>query len=109
MRDVLADPEYALQTFQKKDIYRTQLGVPLLRNDFGDRRNRFDAHGCESRYTDKQIDLVTTFADQAVIAIENVRLFEEVQERTKELSDALDQQIRRLHRFYRLLAAPRLT
>ena len=42
------------------------------------------------QFTDKQIELVTTFADQAVIAIENVRLFEEVQARTKELQDFLD-------------------
>ncbi len=64
------------------------LGVPLLR---GASRSAHCAGAQRSRpFTDKQIELVTTFADQAVIAIENVRLFEQVQERTSELSQSLD-------------------
>ena len=70
---------------------RAILGVPLLREDeaigvLGIRR-------LEARpFSPKQIDLLTTFADQAVIAIENVRLFDEVQQRNRELSEALEQQ-----------------
>jgi signal transduction histidine kinase len=83
--DALADPEYHLAQSQQLGGYRTLLGVPMLRGDvlvgvFGLQRYQVQP------FTDKQIDLVTTFADQAVIAIENVRLFEEVQAKTRELT-----------------------
>jgi signal transduction histidine kinase len=88
--DAQADADYELHEAQKIGDYHTMLGVPLLREG-----NLVGVLGLARKtvraFTDKQIELVTTFADQAVIAIENVRLFEEVQARTRQLAQSVDE------------------
>ena len=88
---MLADPEYHATGYQKIFGYRTNLGVPLMREGmtigvFSLTRDKVNP------FSEKQIELATTFADQAVIAIENVRLFEAEQQRTRELTESLEQQ-----------------
>src|SRR5262245_20304561 len=89
--DVQADPEYTFVQAQRLGDYRTVLAVPMLRE--GVPIGVLILTRKEVRpFTDKQIALLQTFADQAVIAIENVRLFEAERQRTRELSESLDQQ-----------------
>ena len=89
--DVLADPEYRSAKAQELGGHRAVLGIPMLRE--GTVLGVFMiARRTPRPFTEKQIELVTTFADQAVIAIENVRLFEDVQARTAELQESLEYQ-----------------
>ena len=91
IHDIQADPDYKLSGLVALGGTRTMLGIPMLRE--GDPIGVLVLVQSAVRpFTDKQIELATTFADQAVIAIENVRLFEEVQARTRDLSELLEQQ-----------------
>ena len=85
--DVKADPDYTWIEGQRLGDYRTVLTVPMLRE--GVAIGVLSLTRSEVRpFTDRQIDLATTFADQAVIAIENVRLFDEIQDKSRQLAEA---------------------
>src|SRR5262245_11715166 len=89
--DCLSDPEYTRRGDQHIAKYRSMLGVPLTRDGVAIAVITLMRNNVEP-FTEKQIDLVTTFADQALIAIENTRLFEEVQARTRDLQESLEYQ-----------------
>ncbi len=89
--DVLADPEYEETESQKLAQFRTTFAAPLLREGVPIGAIALQRTVVKP-FTEKQIELVQTFADQAVIAMENVRLFDEVQARTDDLAESLQQQ-----------------
>jgi GAF domain-containing protein/anti-sigma regulatory factor (Ser/Thr protein kinase) len=86
--DVLADPEYGRQDLVEVGSYRTVLSVPMLRDGEAIGLISLNKGPEVDPFTDKQMELVTTFADQAVIAIENVRLFKEIEEKSAQLEVA---------------------
>ena len=91
VHDVRSDPEHTMTAAAKLVGARTMLGVPLLRE--GVTIGLFVLMRRTVRpFTEQQIELLSTFADQAVIAIENTRLFEAEQQRTRELTELLEQQ-----------------
>jgi signal transduction histidine kinase len=85
--DVLTDTEYTYTEGQKIGGYRTLLAVPMLREGMPMGVLSLQRKAVRP-FTEKQVALVTTFADQAVIAIENVRLFDEIQDKSRQLAEA---------------------
>ena len=88
--DVLADPEYTYGAGQKVGGFRTLLGVPLLREGSPIGVIALGRKSVRS-FTDRQIELAETFADQAVIAIQNVRLLDELRARTDQLAGSVQE------------------
>src|SRR5262249_41634607 len=90
--DVLADPDYGMWDVQRVGGYRVLAAFPLMRQ--GELIGAFALNRTRPEpFTDAQIKLMAMFADQAVIAISNAELFRQLQDRNRELSDALAQQV----------------
>ena len=89
--DVLEDRDYQFQDMARAAGYRSMLAVPMVRE--GQAVGAITVAGATARtFSDRQIELLKTFADQAVIAIENVRLFKELEARNRDFTETLEQQ-----------------
>src|SRR6266446_10668467 len=89
--DTESDPEYTFRSFQRAAGIRSMLGVPLIREGVVAGMLLISRKRVQP-FNKRHVDLATTFANQAVIAIENARLFDEVQARTRDLAESLEQQ-----------------
>jgi class 3 adenylate cyclase len=99
--DVLADPEYTYEASQKVGYFRTILGVPLLREGTPIGVITLSRNSVRP-FTDRQIELVVTFADQAAIAIENTRLLNDLNKLNQQLEQRVTDQVSEIERMGRL-------
>jgi GAF domain-containing protein len=87
--DTRQDPDYTLEALRDAAGLRTLLSVPMIRDGVPIGAITLQRWGTPLPFSDKQIALLKTFADQAVIAIENVRLFQELEVRNRDLTETL--------------------